>query len=173
MPLWCRYIWLVHTSTTKVNWLEKQRKWERARQSIQNEHSLHGEGTPATTLFRQDRLATKRLRISSRWRGLHLLLTRLWTDHGLINTVLWQNMDKHFHSTRLIPPSLSPTRNHSRQLYDCTRSCLLSPASKIMTSVPFRRPSIVGIICFAHFTSMPKKNNSSSRKRFRLSFSRK
>ena len=53
---------------------EQRRKRERARESGHNEHSLHGEGTPATTLLRQDRLATKRLRKSSRWRGLHLLL---------------------------------------------------------------------------------------------------
>ena len=53
---------------------EQRRKREIARESGHNEHSLHGEGTPATTLLRQDSLATKRLRKASRWRGLHLLL---------------------------------------------------------------------------------------------------
>ena len=53
---------------------EQRRKRERARESGHNEHSLHGEGAPATTLHRQDRLATKRLRKASRWRGLHLLM---------------------------------------------------------------------------------------------------
>ena len=53
---------------------EQRRKRERAKESGRNEHSLHGEGTPATIVLQQDRLATKRLRKTSRWRGLHLLL---------------------------------------------------------------------------------------------------
>ena len=53
---------------------EQRRKRERARESGHNEHSLHGEGTPATTLLRQHSLATKRRRKASRWRALHLLL---------------------------------------------------------------------------------------------------
>ena len=54
--------------------VEQRRKIEIARESGNNEHSLHVQGTPATTLLRQDSLATKRPRRASRWRGLHLLL---------------------------------------------------------------------------------------------------
>ena len=54
---------------------EQRGKRERTRESGHNEHSLHGEGTPATTFLRQeDSLATKRLRKARRWRGLHRLL---------------------------------------------------------------------------------------------------
>ena len=49
-------------------------KRERARESGHNEHNFHGEGMPAVTLLRQDRLAMKRLRKASGWRGLHLVL---------------------------------------------------------------------------------------------------
>ena len=48
---------------------EQRRKRERANESGHNEHSLHGEGTPATTLLRQGRFATKRRRKASRRRG--------------------------------------------------------------------------------------------------------
>ena len=53
---------------------EQRRKRAGAIERGRNGHSLHSEETPATTLSRQDSLATKRLQKASRWRGLHLLL---------------------------------------------------------------------------------------------------